>query len=34
MYENIDTVKTTYISHSMEPENVAFMSSCCPLYVG
>jgi hypothetical protein len=30
-FEN--TVKPAYKGHSMEPENVAFMSSC-PLYTG
>jgi hypothetical protein len=30
-FEN--TVKPVYKGHSMEPENVAFMSSC-PLYTG
>jgi hypothetical protein len=31
--QNIFTVKLVYKSHSREPENVAFMSSC-PLYTG
>ena len=34
MYGTIDRVKTAYKCQSMEPENVAFMSSYCPLYIG
>jgi hypothetical protein len=31
--EVVNTVKPVYKGHSMEPENVPFMSSC-PLYTG